>query len=92
MPSPPPASLTAPSPELAAIAGETRAELRAALAGLDSGERLVVTCRYLLELSEAETAAALGLPAGTVKSRLHRGLRRLRARLESAASPAETAR
>ncbi|MHB8892879.1 MAG: RNA polymerase sigma factor [Candidatus Limnocylindrales bacterium] len=89
---PPPASLTAPSPELAAIAGETRAELRAALAGLDSGERLVVTCRYLLELSEAETAAALGLPAGTVKSRLHRGLRRLRARLESAASPVETAR
>ena len=41
----------------------------------------VVTCRYLLDLSEAETAAALGIPAGTVKSRLHRGLRRLRDRL-----------
>jgi RNA polymerase sigma-70 factor (ECF subfamily) len=40
--------------------------------------REVVACRYLLELSEAETASALGLPAGTVKSRLHRALARLR--------------
>jgi RNA polymerase sigma-70 factor (ECF subfamily) len=68
-------------PERAAIAGETRAEVHDALATLDEGERLVVVCRYLLELSEAETAAALGIPAGTVKSRLHRGLRRLRDRL-----------
>jgi RNA polymerase sigma factor (sigma-70 family) len=40
--------------------------------------REVVACRYLLELSEAETATALALPAGTVKSRLHRALVRLR--------------
>jgi RNA polymerase sigma-70 factor (ECF subfamily) len=72
----------APAPELEALAGETQAEVRTALAGLDDGERLVVTCRYLLGLSESETAAALGIPAGTVKSRLHRGLRRLRERLE----------
>ncbi len=63
------------------LLGETRSEVREALASLDEGERLVVTCRYLLELSEAETVAALGIPAGTVKSRLHRGLRRLRERL-----------
>jgi RNA polymerase sigma-70 factor (ECF subfamily) len=73
----------AAGPEPAIIAGETNAELRAALASLDEGERQVVTCRYLLELNEAETAAALGIPAGTVKSRLHRGLRRLRDRLEA---------
>ena len=72
----------APQPERVALAGETRAELREALASLGEEERLVVTCRYLLELSEAETAAALGIPLGTVKSRLHRGLRRLRDRLE----------
>ena len=54
---------------------------------LDEGERLVVTCRYLLELSEAETAVALGIPAGTVKSRLHRGLHRLRDRLEPVTGP-----
>lgn len=71
-------------PERLALAGETRAEVREALATLDEGERLVVVCRHLLELSEAETAAALRIPAGTVKSRLHRGLRRLRDRLEPA--------
>jgi len=38
----------------------------------------VVTCRYLLELDEAETATVLGIPRGTVKSRLSRGLTRLR--------------
>jgi RNA polymerase sigma factor (sigma-70 family) len=73
-----------PAPELEALAAETQAEVRTALATLDDGERLVVTCRYLLGLSEAETAAALGIPAGTVKSRLHRGLRRMRDRLEPA--------
>jgi RNA polymerase sigma-70 factor (ECF subfamily) len=72
-------------PELAVLAAETQAEVRAALATLDDGERLVVACRYLLDLSEAETAAALGIPVGTAKSRLHRGLRRLRERLGDAA-------
>ena len=40
--------------------------------------RLVVTCRYLLDLDEQETAVVLGWPRGTVKSRLHRALGRLR--------------
>ena len=35
-------------------------------------------CRFLLELGEAETAAALGVRAGTVKSRTSRALGRLR--------------
>jgi RNA polymerase sigma factor (sigma-70 family) len=73
---------SAVAPERLVLASETRVEVLEALATLDEGERQVVTCRYLLELSEAETAAALGIPAGTVKSRLHRGLRRLRDRLE----------
>ena len=45
---------------------------------LPDGLRDVVVCRYLLELSEEETAATLRLRAGTVKSRLHRALSRLR--------------
>jgi RNA polymerase sigma-70 factor (ECF subfamily) len=40
--------------------------------------REVVTCRYLLDLSETETATALHIPRGTVKSRLSRALARLR--------------
>ena len=42
----------------------------------------MIAYRYLLELSEAETAEALGVRTGTVKSRLSRGLERLRAAME----------
>jgi RNA polymerase sigma-70 factor (ECF subfamily) len=38
----------------------------------------VIYMRYFLELSEDEAAAALDVRAGTVKSRLHRGLQELR--------------
>jgi RNA polymerase sigma-70 factor (ECF subfamily) len=71
----------APSPDAAAIRGESRAELLAALESLPERDRLVIGCRYLLDLSEAETAAALGVRPGTVKSRLSRALTRLRAAL-----------
>ena len=50
---------------------------------LRDADRDVISCRYLLELSEAETSAALGVRAGTVKSRLSRALERLRAELEA---------
>jgi len=66
------------SPEEEALTAERRTALLAALQLLPERERRVVTCRYLLELSEAETAEVLGLPTGTVKSRLSRGLDRLR--------------
>ncbi|MBL8056103.1 MAG: RNA polymerase sigma factor [Anaerolineales bacterium] len=41
-------------------------------------DQQIIYLRYFLELSEAEAAAALDVPAGTVKSRLHRALGRLR--------------
>jgi RNA polymerase sigma factor (sigma-70 family) len=68
----------APSAETTVLAGETRATLLTALARLRDDDRLVLGCRYLLELSEAETAAALGVRPGTVKSRTSRALERLR--------------
>jgi RNA polymerase sigma-70 factor (ECF subfamily) len=71
----------APSPEAAVLAAERRQTLLAGLARLGEPDREVVTLRYLLELSEAETAAALEIPTGTVKSRLSRALDRLRAEL-----------
>ena len=43
------------------------------------------TSRYLLELSGEETAAALGIPEGTVKPRQSRALARLRRRVEEGA-------
>ncbi len=45
-----------------------------ALAGLSVDHRAVVVGRLLLGWSEAETAAALAVRPGTVKSRLHRAL------------------
>jgi len=73
-----PSGEAAPSPEAALLAGERRAMLVTALNGLGERDRTVIACRYLLELSEAETAAALGVRPGTVKSRLSRALERLR--------------
>jgi RNA polymerase sigma-70 factor (ECF subfamily) len=73
----------ADEPAAAALAAERRAELAAALDRLDHRDRDVLTCRYLLELSEAETAEALGWARGTVKSRTSRALRRLRGILDT---------
>ena len=73
-----------PSPEAAILATERRTALLDAVRRLPDADREVVSFRYLLELSEAETAAALGVPVGTAKSRLSRALTRLRATLASA--------
>jgi RNA polymerase sigma-70 factor (ECF subfamily) len=69
------------SPETTVLATEGRQALLDAVTRLPDPDREVVTYRYLLELSEAETAAVLGVPAGTVKSRLSRALQRLRAEM-----------
>lgn len=53
-----------------------------ALATLSSEHRAVVVRAYYQRLSVAEIAAALDIPAGTVKSRLHYGLRALRLALQ----------
>ncbi len=68
----------APSPEGALLAGEERESLLAAVNALREEERLVIACRYFLELSEEETAAALDIRLGTVKSRTSRALEHLR--------------
>ena len=73
-----PSDDAAPSPEAAVIASESRAILLAAVNGLRDDDREVIAARYFLELSEAEAAEALGIPRGTVKSRLSRALGRLR--------------
>jgi len=51
--------------------------LRLALEGLSAPNRAAVVLRYYAQLSEAETAEALGVAIGTVKSRLHRALAQL---------------
>jgi RNA polymerase sigma factor (sigma-70 family) len=72
----------APSPEAALLAGGEREALLVALVALDERDQAVIACRYLLDLSERETADVLGCRPGTVKSRLSRALERMRAELE----------
>jgi RNA polymerase sigma-70 factor (ECF subfamily) len=68
----------APSPEEAALVAFKRDALLAAVNALEEQARQVIACRYFLDLSEEETANALGCARGTVKSRLSRALDRLR--------------
>lgn len=72
----------APSPEGAALGRDERERLLRAVERLDERDQDVLTCRYFLELSEEETATALGVRRGTVKSRTARALARLRAEVE----------
>jgi RNA polymerase sigma factor (sigma-70 family) len=76
-----PSGGAAPSPEGNVLAGEERERLLGAVNGLREEHRLVIACRYFLDLSEEETAAALGWRKGTVKSRTARALARLREEL-----------
>lgn len=56
---------------------ESDDDLLAALAELAPDHRAVIVMRYLQDLSPGEIARALGLPRGTVNSRLRRGLDKL---------------
>jgi RNA polymerase sigma-70 factor (sigma-E family) len=74
--------LTADPPEVAgadlAAAYAEAEELRRALLALPARQRAAVVLRHYCDLSEAETAALLGISVGTVKSHTSRGLARLR--------------
>jgi RNA polymerase sigma factor (sigma-70 family) len=71
------------APEDRVVASEANAALVHALQALSERDRQVISCRYLLELSEEETATVLRCRRGTVKSRLSRALDRLRELVES---------
>ena len=65
-------------PEVAALRADVDRQLLAAVNRLPEKERLVVGFKYFLDLSGKEAAVALGVPVGTIKSRLNRALQRLR--------------
>lgn len=65
-------------PEHQAVTADTRAALLAAVNAMPRRDRQVLTCRYFLDLSEAETAEVLDWPRGSVKSRLSRAIVKLR--------------
>jgi RNA polymerase sigma-70 factor (ECF subfamily) len=71
--------------EPAGVAQETGtdADLDLALDALDIEHRIVVLMRYWQDRTVDDIATHLGIPAGTVKSRLHNAMKQLRASLEA---------
>ena len=72
----------APDP---AISVTERAAVAAGLARLTPDQRVVLVLRYYLDLPLDAIAEAIGAPAGTVKSRLHRALNAMEAALAAEA-------
>lgn len=73
-----PGRALAPSAEAQALAAVQHDELLALLRTLPRRQHEVLVLRYLLDLSEADIADALGISTGSVKAHAHRGLARLR--------------
>jgi RNA polymerase sigma-70 factor (ECF subfamily) len=71
----------APDPERALLARVPDEAIRRALAELPEEYRTVVVLALVEELSYKEIASALGIPIGTVMSRLHRGRKHLQREL-----------
>jgi len=72
----------AQSAESAAMTGEDRRRMVAVLRALPHRQADCLLLRYYLDLSEAETAATLGISRGSVKTHVHRGLAALAERVE----------
>ncbi len=70
-----------PGPQDAVQQGEALQRVKAGVAQLPDEQRAVLLLRVYEGLGEQEVAEIVGCPVGTVKSRLHHALRRLRAGL-----------
>jgi RNA polymerase sigma-70 factor (sigma-E family) len=70
-------------PEFFGEAWAERKALEEALRSLGHAQREVLVLRFFLDLSVSETAEALGIAEGTVKSTTHRGLEQLRGLLKA---------
>ena len=66
------------SPEERALEAERARRVRGLVARLPERLAQTVLLRFFEELSEKEVAERLGIPVGTVKSRLHDGLKKMR--------------
>jgi RNA polymerase sigma-70 factor (ECF subfamily) len=71
-----------PLPDAVVAESEVQLRLRAALAELPAEQQRVIELAYLEGLSHGDIAARLGLPLGTVKSRVRIAYQRLRAAVE----------
>jgi RNA polymerase sigma factor (sigma-70 family) len=82
----------APALPDASAAQANRELVDAVLRELDEQGRAIVVLHYYLGLPLTEVAATLGIPIGTVKSRLHRALTAMRVAIDAEPSPTAIAR
>ena len=73
-----PVSESAPDPAMELHQVERARIVRTALAGLDSNERAALQLAYFSDLSQSEVAEKLGIPLGTVKTRMRSAMIKLR--------------
>ncbi|GAB3169345.1 RNA polymerase sigma factor [Myceligenerans halotolerans] len=73
-----------PDPRRTSVVAGTRLDLLDGLSAIGAEHAEAVALRDVAGLAYAEVAVALGVPEGTVKSRIHEGRRRLRAHLGDA--------
>lgn len=64
-----------------------RDQIERGISRLDPEHRVVIVLHYFLDLPLPDAAAAMGVPLGTAKSRLHRATQALRAALDAEARP-----
>lgn len=74
-----------------AVAAADRDEVARLFDGLEPEQRALLVLHYKLGLPMAETSAILGIPIGTVKSRLNRTLKQMRATADADARTTLTA-
>jgi RNA polymerase sigma-70 factor (ECF subfamily) len=63
------------------VAGEEQRAVRAALAEIPEAQRQALELAYFDGLSQSEIAGKLGVPLGTIKTRMQLGMRKMRERL-----------
>lgn len=79
---PPDPETRPPSLEDTLLGAERDLRVRRALAGLSPEQETIIRLSYYTEKSQSEIAGQLGIPLGTVKSRVRLAMNRLRALLE----------